>query len=174
MNSDSFFFFINLYSCYTMLRQFPLCSKVNQACIYIHPLAAGLPSHSDHHSALSRVPCAPQYVLISYIFYTQYQYCIHVKPNLPIPPTPAFPLGTHIIRSSCMCISALQIRLFISFFQIPHICIVCCAKSLQLCLTLCNPTDCSQPGSSVHGIFQARMLGWFAISSSRVSAQPRL
>ena len=39
-----------------------------------------------------------------------------------------------------------------------------CAKMLQLCLTLCNPMDCSLPGSSVHGIFQARILEWVAIS----------
>ena len=40
------------------------------------------------------------------------------------------------------------------------------AKSLQLCLTLCNLTDCSPPGSSVHGILQARMLEWVAMPSS--------
>ena len=34
------------------------------------------------------------------------------------------------------------------------------AKSLQSCLTLCNPVDCSLPGSSVHGIFQASVLEW--------------
>ena len=34
----------------------------------------------------------------------------------------------------------------------------------QLCPTLCNPMDCSPPGSSVHGIFQARILEWVAIS----------
>ena len=33
----------------------------------------------------------------------------------------------------------------------------------QLCQTLCDPTDCSLPGSSVHGIFQARALEWVAI-----------
>ena len=37
------------------------------------------------------------------------------------------------------------------------------AKSLQLCLTLCDPIDGSPPGSSVHGIFQARVLEWVAI-----------
>ena len=36
----------------------------------------------------------------------------------------------------------------------------------QLCLTLCDPMDCSLPGSSVHGIFQARVLDWVAISFS--------
>ena len=34
----------------------------------------------------------------------------------------------------------------------------------QLCLTLCDPMDCSLPGSSVHGIFQARILEWVAIA----------
>ena len=38
---------------------------------------------------------------------------------------------------------------------------------------LCNPMDCSPPGFSVHGIFQAKILEWVAISSSRGSSQPR-
>ena len=38
------------------------------------------------------------------------------------------------------------------------------AKSLQSCLTLCDPRDCSPPGSSVPGILQARTLEWVAIS----------
>ena len=40
------------------------------------------------------------------------------------------------------------------------------AKSLQSCLTLCDPMDCSPPGSSIHGIFQARVLEWVAIAFS--------
>ena len=40
------------------------------------------------------------------------------------------------------------------------------AKSLQLCSTLCDPMDCSPPGPSVHGIFQARVLEWGAIAFS--------
>ena len=36
-------------------------------------------------------------------------------------------------------------------------------KVVQLCLTLCNSMDCSLPGSSIHGVFQARILEWFAI-----------
>ena len=43
----------------------------------------------------------------------------------------------------------------------------------QLCLTLCDPMDCSLSGSSVHGIFQARVLEWIAITFSRGSSQPR-
>ena len=45
-----------------------------------------------------------------------------------------------------------------------------CPKSLQLCWTLCNPMDCGPPGSSVYGIFQARILEWVAISFSRGSS----
>ena len=40
------------------------------------------------------------------------------------------------------------------------------AKSLQSCPTLCDPMDCSPPGSSIHGIFQARVLEWRAIAFS--------
>ena len=43
---------------------------------------------------------------------------------------------------------------------------------IQSCPTLCNPMDCSPPGSSFHGIFQARVLAWVAISFSRRSYQP--
>ena len=43
----------------------------------------------------------------------------------------------------------------------------------QLCLTLCDPLDCSPPGSSVHEILQARILEWEAILFSRGSTQPR-
>ena len=41
------------------------------------------------------------------------------------------------------------------------------------CVWLCNPMDSSLPGSAVHGIFQARILEWAAISFSRGSSQPR-
>ena len=43
----------------------------------------------------------------------------------------------------------------------------------QLCLTVCDPMDCSPPGSSVHGTLQAGILEWVAIPSSRGSSQPR-
>ena len=47
-----------------------------------------------------------------------------------------------------------------------------CAHA-QPCLTLCDAMDCSPPGSSVHGILQARILEWVAISSSRGSSRSR-
>ena len=43
----------------------------------------------------------------------------------------------------------------------------------QLCFALCNPMDGSPPGSSVHGILQARILEWVAMPFSRRSSQPR-
>ena len=47
------------------------------------------------------------------------------------------------------------------------------AQSLQSCLTLCDPKDCSPQGSSVHEISQASILEWAAISSYRGSSQLR-
>ena len=52
-----------------------------------------------------------------------------------------------------------------------HTCM--CAKLLQSCPTLCDPMDCSLPGSFVHGILQAGVLEWVAVSSSRGSSRPR-
>ena len=46
-------------------------------------------------------------------------------------------------------------------------------KSLQSCPTLCDPMDCSPPGSSIHGILQARILKWVAIPFSKGPSQPR-
>ena len=57
----------------------------------------------------------------------------------------------------------------------PKVLCICPIEDLcaQLCLTLCNPLDCSPPGSFVHGIFQARILEWVVISSCRGFSQPR-
>ena len=51
-----------------------------------------------------------------------------------------------MLKSSCYCLSAIGLNS-------TH---VCCVQSLQSCPTLCDPMDCSPPGSSVHGILQAR------------------
>ena len=48
-----------------------------------------------------------------------------------------------------------------------------CVLVTQSCLTLCNSMDYSLPGSSVHGILQARILGWIALLFTRGSSQPR-
>ena len=61
-------------------------------------------------------------------------------------------------------------------FQLPGLsyknsCILCVC--VQLCLTLHDPMDCRPPDSSVHGIFQARILEWVAVFSSTGSSWPR-
>ena len=48
-----------------------------------------------------------------------------------------------------------------------------CVLAAQSCLTLCNPTDCSPLGSSIHGILQARILEWVVCTSSKGPSQPR-
>ena len=48
-----------------------------------------------------------------------------------------------------------------------------CILSFFSCVGLCDPMDCSLPGSSVHGILQARILEWVAMPSSRGSSWPR-
>ena len=51
-------------------------------------------------------------------------------------------------------------------------CLCMRAKSVQSCPTLCSPMDCSPPGSSIHGIFQVRILEWVAMPSSKRSCDP--
>ena len=49
----------------------------------------------------------------------------------------------------------------------------CVCLATQLCLTLCDPIDCNPSGPSVHGMLQARLLEWVAISFSRRFSRPR-
>ena len=58
-------------------------------------------------------------------------------------------------------------------FQVLSVMTCYCCLVTKSCLTLCDPMDCSLPGSSVLGILQARILEWVAISSSRGSSPPR-
>ena len=66
------------------------------------------------------------------------------------------------------CVFVLTPQGFISIFLR---CV--CVLSLQSCPTLCDLMDCSPPGSSVHGILQARIVEWVAMPSSRGSSGPR-
>ena len=63
-------------------------------------------------------------------------------------------------------------KIYEHIFQWRRYCCCCCLVA-QSCLTPCNPMDCGPPGSSVHGISQARILEWMAISFSRGSSRPR-
>ena len=77
--------------------------------------------------------------------------------------------------NSCSQNASIEIfQLIMAWFMIFHKSTLCVhAKLLQLCLTLCSPMVCSPPGSSVHGILQARTLQWVALSSSRGSSPLR-
>ena len=73
--------------------------------------------------------------------------------------------------ATSLCMVALQC--YVSFCcTMKCISRVLCAKSLQLCPTLHDPVDYSPPGSSIHGILQARILVWFAMPSSRDLSNP--
>ena len=77
------------------------------------------------------------------------------------------PCSWRCVRYICMANTS-SVHFFPTCLFSRHTCM--CAKSLQLYLTLCDHLDCNTPGSSVHGIFQARILEWVAMPSSRGSS----
>ena len=77
-------------------------------------------------------------------------------------------------KSDCLLFSfALLEILAVCFFFFFTFHLDCVCLVAQSCPTLCDPMDWSPPGSSVHGILQARILEWVVIPSSRGSSQPR-
>ena len=74
------------------------------------------------------------------------------------------------LMHSCWTQASCQRPWFFPWMAIKHLLNV---KVTQSCPTLCNSMDCSPPGSSVHGILQARRLEWVVIPFSRASSQPR-
>ena len=82
----------------------------------------------------------------------------------------------NILEKGTSSFSKLQMQwkklFFILVFQTTqkHFCLL---EVAQLCPTLCDPKDCNLPGSSIHGIFQARIQEWVAISFSRTSSGSR-
>ena len=79
-----------------------------------------------------------------------------------------FILGGSKITADGGCSHKIKRRLLFGRKAITNLVLV-----IQSCLNLCDPMDCSPPGSSIHGILQARILGWVAIFFSRGSSQPR-
>ena len=69
---------------------------------------------------------------------------------------------------SCPALSVFQPSLYVYVC----VCVCVCMRALSH-VQLCDPMDCSPPGSLVNGIFQARILEWVAVSFSRGSTQPR-
>ena len=71
---------------------------------------------------------------------------------------------------SCVCV---YICVCVCVYLCMCVYVYVCVLVAQSCLTLWDPIDCSPPGSSVHGLLQARLLEWVAIPFSRRSSQPR-
>ena len=83
----------------------------------------------------------------------------------PLPTMSTGPLSTSLLLFLiCKQVHLSQLSRF-------HACVH--AKSLQSCPTPCDAMDHSPPGSSVHGILQARILEWVAVPSSKASSRPR-
>ena len=118
-----------------------------------------------------------------------YMYIPHLN---SLPPTPhSTPLGHHTLSFPSACLyllslclhlyscPALQMKWFICTIFLDYIYLIYDIYAVMClvapsCLTLCDPMDYSLPGSSVHGILQARILEWVAMPSSRGSSQPRV
>ena len=116
-----------------------------------------------------------------------------IQPSHPL--SPPFPFALNLSQQQVAKVLELQLQhqsfqwIFrVDFLQDWLIWSTCCPRDSeesspalhwmwsevsQSCPTLCNPMDCSLPGSSVHGIFQAIVLEWIAISFSRGSSQSR-
>ena len=103
--------------------------------------------------------------------------------RLTFSPKPAFSTLSSLVKSS-FCLYAQFLWTWLSLrpsgpqlhfcpYPLHPVPACCCCLASKLCPTLCNAVDCSLPGSSVHGIFQARILEWVAISFSMGISQPR-
>ena len=101
---------------------------------------------------------------------------ITYPPSLQTPQTP--PAGAHTLGDFVLVVaSALHVfPHFLCFIGLLngvlnslYLCCVHTCQVTQLCLTLCDPKNCSLPGSSVHGILQAKRVEWVAISSTGFS-----
>ena len=112
------------YSCFTMLGQLILYSKVSQLYVYIYPLFFGFPSHSGHHRTLSRVSLDIQQVLISYLFYTQYQQCMYGNPNLLVHPILSllFLVSLHLFSMSLSLFCPASRLICTIFLDITYMC----------------------------------------------------
>ena len=116
-------------SCFTTLCWFLLYSKVNQPHVYIYPLFLGFLSHLGQHRAMSRVPCAVQSVLISYLFYTQQ--CIYVNPNLPMHPSHPSPLP--------LILNFTQVTHYFGSLFCTNLYVLCHAQQLSRVLLFATP-----------------------------------
>ena len=103
---------VQQYSCFTILCQFLLYSKVDQQHTYIYPLFCRFFSHLGHHKALSRVPCAMQ--LSFHQLPILNTVVVYVNSNLPVHPTSSSPLVS-------VCLFFMSVSLFLLY---KFICII--------------------------------------------------
>ena len=121
--------------------------------------------------------CYARFSLVIYFILSISSICMSIPISQFIPPH--FSLGIHmfvlyvyysfISQLLCLYFCLVNKIIYTSSFQIPLKYVLVA----QSCPTLCDSTDCSLPGSSVHGIFQARILELAAISFSRNQETPR-
>ena len=97
--------------------------------------------------------------------------CLRARQGAPLQGVPLRMLWTPSSALQCL-VTPLTSALTFSPLQSTKV-ITASVLATQSYPTLCDPVDCSPPGSSVRGILQARILEWVAISFSRGSSQPR-
>ena len=117
-------------------------------------------------------------LLLTYLFWSAYfshtafVFCLFFLLSTPFSYT-AYYFSLFLCISLCLGLFLPAIHLSSVFLFLlfgPPLFIVCACSVIQLRPILCNPMDCNPPGSSVCGIFQARILKWVAISFSRGSS----
>ena len=152
--------------------------QMNQPQGYMCPPHSERPSHLPPHltplgrpraPALGALLHAPDLLCLSILQMVIYMFqCYFLKSSHPR----LLPLSLKVcsLHPCLICCPACRIvsTIFLNFI---YMC--CCCLVTKSCPTLFYPMDCSSPGSSVHGIFQARILEQIAISSSRGSPRPR-
>ena len=93
------------------------------------------------------------------------------QPSIPFPPSHYM---KYLSSWDCWCFYPVQFGFCFWHFFFRGVSVYYSESEVaQSCPTLCNPMECSLPGSSVYGIFQASILEWVAISFSRSSSEPR-
>ena len=100
-------------------------------------------------------------------FLKSFKFLVYVQMFSNVCPTDFFSFGSDLFNSHAF---EIHIRSVMHQYIVS---LSLCREVAQSCSTLCDPMDCSPPGSSLHGILQARVLEWVAISFSRESSQPR-
>ena len=119
-------FLVNFWNIIDLQCCVSFCYKANRAN-YVYAVLFGFPSLLGHQRALSRVMCAIESVLTSYLFYAEHQYCIYVNPNLLLHPTiPVSPLVSMFVLYVCV---SDHLYPFSEFHLYALICSICLSLS---------------------------------------------